>query len=338
MSEVLSTQEQNDIKILPSFIYPELGHLVAAELGIKACETDQKQFPNGELYARSCENLRRKNVFIIASHVPYDTFGVNDAVMQSLLLADAAIHASADEVTLISPMLAYQRQDRKALGREAVGARVIRQAIQATHIKRIATIDGHSPAVQSGYDIIFDHLTAMPELEHRICQTLEQSDRRNMLVVAPDAGAMKASQHRAKSLKVGCIEMSKGRDRITGEITRAHKVKSKDVKGKTCLIFDDMIDTGGTVVSGAEALKQSGAHKVVIAATHGIFSGPALEKLQSDAVDLVVTTDTFPMHDAKKALGDKLSVVSVAPLLAKTIITLHRGGSVSDIFEQQNYR
>ena len=99
-----------------------------------------------------------------------------------------------------------------------------------------------------------------------------------------------------------------------------------------------MIDTGGTVVSGAEALKQSGAHKVVIAATHGIFSGPALEKLQSDAVDLVVTTDTFPMHDAKKALGDKLSVVSVAPLLAKTIITLHRGGSVSDIFEQQNYR
>ena len=312
--------------------------MVAAELGIQVCATDQKQFPNGELYARSGENLRRKNVFIIASHVPYGTFGVNDAVMQSWLLTDAAIHASADEVTLISPMLAYQRQDRKALGREAVGARVIRQATQATHIKRIATIDGHSPAVQSGYDIIFDHLTAMPELEHAICQTLDREDRENMLVVAPDAGAMKASQYRAKSLGVDCIEMSKGRDRSTGEVTRSHKARRKEVGDKVCVIFDDMIDTGGTVVSGAEALKDSGAAKVVVAATHGIFSGSALERFQSDAVDLIVVSDTFPMDAAKKALGDKLRVVSVAPLLAKTIITLHRGGSVSDIFEQQNYR
>jgi len=338
MPELLTPQEQQDIKILPSFIYPELGALVAAELGIQVCETDQKQFPNGELYARSCENLRRKDVFIIASHVPYGRFDVNDAFVQSLLLTDAAVHASAREVSLVAPMLGYQRQDRKALGRESVGARIVRQALEATRLNRIMTIDAHSPAVQSGYDTIFDHLTAMPELEHDICQTLDREDRKNMLVVAPDAGAMKASQYRAKSLGVECIEMSKGRDRGTGEVTRSHKARRKEVGDKVCVIFDDMIDTGGTVVSGAQSLKESGANKVVVAATHGIFSGPALERFQSDAIDLIVVSDTFPMGAAKKALGEKLRVVSVAPLLAKTIITLHRGGSVSDIFEQQNYR
>jgi ribose-phosphate pyrophosphokinase len=338
MPELLTPQEQQDIKIIPSFIYPELGRMVADELGVEICGTDQRRFPNGELYARSCDNLRRKDVYIVASHVPYEGFNVNDAFVHSLLLADAAVHASAGEVSLISPMLGYQRQDRKALGRESVGARIVRQAVEATGVNRVMTIDGHSPAVQSGYDIIFDHLTAMPELEHSICQTLKREDRANMLVVAPDAGAMKASQYRAKSLGVECIEMSKGRNRTTGEVTRSHKARRKEVGGKVCLIFDDMIDTGGTVVSGAKALKDSGASKVVVAATHGIFSGPALERFQSDAVDLIVVSDTFPMDAARNALGEKLSVVSVAPLLAKTITALHRGDSVSDIFDQQNYR
>lgn len=338
MPEVLSQQEQENIKIIPSFIYPELGELVAKELGVTACETKQKRFPNRELYARSLDNLRRKDVYIIAPHVPYDKLGVNDAVMQSMLLADAAVHASASEVTLIAPMLGYQRQDRKALGREAVGARLIRQMIEATGIRRVATIDGHSPAVESGYNSIFDHLTAMPELEHAIYDALTDEERKKMVVVAPDAGATKASQHRAKSLGVDCVEMSKSRDRNDGSVTRSTKAKRKQVAGTICLIFDDMIDSGGTILSGAESLKSSGAKKVIVATTHGVFSSPALERLQSDAIDLVVVSDTFPMADAQEALGDKLKVVSVAPLIAKTILAIHRGDSVSDIFDQQNYR
>lgn len=338
MPELLSPSERNNIKIIPSMVYPELGQLVARELGIAPCETTQKVFPDGELYARSCENLRRKDVYIIASHVPYGTFNVNDAIMQSLLLSDAGVHASAAEVTLVAPMLGYQRQDRKALGREGVGARIIRQVVEATRIKRITTIDSHSPAVQSGYNMIFDHLTALPELEHAICQTLEREERKKMVVVAPDAGAMKASHVRAASLGVGCVELSKSRDRKSGQITRPSKSIRREVDGKVSLIFDDMIGTGGTIISGAKSLKESGARKVVVAATHGIFSGPALENLQSDDVDLIFVSDTFPMEAAQKALGAKLKVVSVAPLLAKTISALQRGDSVSKIFADQNYR
>ena len=329
---------QNSLRVIPSFIYPELGKLVAAELGITLAQTDQKVFPNTEAYARIAENVRGQEVFIIGSHVATERSSVNDAVWQMALLADAAVHASAQEVTLIAPFLGYQRQDRKSQGREALSARVIRQLFEATGVKRVMTIDAHSPAVQSGYNIVFDHLTALPELEYAITQTISPTDRDRLVVVAPDAGALKMNQRRATSLGTMCLEMSKRRDPNTGQVDRTPTVHEDDIKDQVAIIFDDIIDTAGTMVSAAEILKAKGAAKVILAATHGIFSGPALERLRSDAIDLVFTTDTFPMETASATLKEKLHVVSVAPLLGKSILAIHEHGSISDIFDQQNYR
>ncbi len=332
--EKLSGKETESVAIIPSFNYPGLGVAVAELLGAEACPTSQRIFPNGETYFRSEANLRGRKVFIIASHVP-DVIDTSGAILHSVLMVDAAKHASAKEVTLVAPFLGYQRQDRKALGRESVGARVMRHLIESSGTDRLITVDAHSPAVQSGYDIVFDHLTAFGDLEHAVLASLN-GQAEGLVVVSPDGGAVKNSLTRAENMKAGFVEISKRRDRITGELTRTKSISG--VEGAVCCIFDDIIDTAGTIVTAAETLKNSGAERVIVAATHGIFSAPALKRLGGDQIDAVFTTDTFPTERAQGELGEKLRVVSIAPRLAATIVAILRKQSVSEIFDQQNYR
>lgn len=315
--------------------HPELAEATAKELGIEPGKVEHKVFPNSELYVRYGESVRGKHVFIIQSLAISDNRSVNDAFMELLIMVDAAKRASASEITAIIPYLAYGRQDRKARGREPISAATVIRALQSTGVDRLVSIDMHSAQTQATFNGPFDHLTA----ERIITEALEKridGKPEDFVMVSPDGGRAKVSEEYAQMLALNVVHMTKTRDRHDpSKIKRPDHVE--DVKGKTCLIVDDIIDTAGTVVSAAEALKRSGAKQVIICATHGLFSDPAIERLLAAPIDEIIVTDTVPLPAAKKALGDRLVILPIAPMLAETVAEIATRGSVSRIFNDRNY-
>lgn len=336
MIEKFTEKEQSKVYIAGGFAHPELTAQIMHETGAADDGVEQKIHPNGEIYTRFRESVRKRKVFIVQSHVGTETTSINDAIMQQHLLVDAARSSSAKEITVVSPYMGYMRQDRKSHGREPIGTRVLINQIKEAGARRIVTVDMHSAQAQAVFRHPFDHLTAQPLLRRAIREEVAGYDQAELLVVAPDAGAGKMAERHRSSLGTGLLQLSKMRDpNDSQKIRREEYIPEAD--GRVCILFDDMIDTAGTLTTAAEALKNSGAKAVYLAATHGILSDPAIERLQQAPIDRLLVTDTLPVGVPKYELGDKLRIVPVAPMIGEAIIRITRGLSLSEMFDDQNH-
>lgn len=336
MIEKFSEKEQSRVYIAGGFAHPELTAQILEETGAADDGVEQKIHPNGEIYTRFRESVRKKKIFIVQSHVGTETTSINDAIMQQHLLVDAARSSSAKEITVVSPYMGYMRQDRKSHGREPIGTRVLINQIKKAGARRIVTVDMHSAQAQAVFDRPFDHLTAQPLLRRAIREEVAQFSKEELLVIAPDAGAAKMAERHRTSLGTGLLTLSKMRDPNDNQKIR-RETSVPEANGRVCLLFDDMIDTASTLTTAAEALKNSGAKAIYLAATHGVLSDPAIERIREAPVDRLLVTDTLPVDVPKYELGEKLRVVPVAPMIGEAIIRITRGLSLSEMFDDQNH-
>lgn len=337
----LSEKKKERIVLATGFAHPELAQEIATEMKLPLVEQTERFFPNGEIYGRYDESVRGKDVYIIQSHARSEfedePTSVNDAIMQQVLLANAAFTSGAREITAVTPFLGYQRQDRKSRGRETMGASVVINQL-AQYMNQIVTVDMHALSTQGIFHKgPFTHLTAQQLLRREIRQEVAGYDPSELVVVAPDAGAAKMAERHRRELGVGLLHLAKMRDANNSQkITRDEHIPEAD--GRVCLLFDDMVDTGGTLVSASEALKNSGAKAIFVAATHGILSNPALENLKNAPIDRLLVTDTVPTKRAEAELGDLLKVVKIAPLIAEGLYRIITHQSVSKMQDDENHR
>ena len=296
---------------------------MARELGAELIPTDARTFANGELYARFDESVRGCDAFVIQSH----THPINEWLMEQLIMVDALKRASAKRITVVAPFYPYSRQDKKGRGREPISARLVADLFKAAGADRIMSVDLHAPQIQGFFDGPVDHLFAMPVLLDHFKRTIDRDD---LCVVSPDMGRVRVADVWSDKLDAPLAIIHKRRDPLVPNQVTVHDIVG-DVKDKWCVLVDDMIDTGGTIAKAAEALKKNGARGVTIACTHAIFSGRATEHLSQDFIDQVVVTDTLPIPEEKRF--DKLTVLSIAPLLAQAIHEVFEDGSVTSMFE-----
>ena len=305
--------------------HPALAAAVAESLGTELAPTEHRTFASGEIYSRFDVSIRGCDLFLI------QTFGepVNEWLMETLIMIDAAKRASAKRITVVAPYYPYSRQDKKGRGREPISARLVADLLKTAGADRVMSVDLHAAQIQGFFDGPVDHLFAKPVLLEYFQQTLTPEDRETLTVVSPDMGRVRVADTWSDSLGAPLAIIHKRRDpKVANQVT-VHEIVGA-VEGRTCLLVDDMIDTGGTIVKAAQALKEAGARKVIVAATHAIFSDPASERLQDDAVDEVVVTDTIPLSDERRF--DGLVILPIAPLLARAIREVFEDGSVTSMF------
>lgn len=315
--------------IISGSIQPEMAKDIAKILNKQLTKTELRKFPNGEIYARLEQTIRRKDVFILQSCSNSDAYSLNDSLMEVLCLVDAAKRASAEKIAVVLPLLPYARQDRKAREREAISAALVLKLLSASGVSRVITIDMHSAQTQAAFDGPLENIT----VQHLFLDDIRKminSNKQDFVVIAPDAGSVKKSSKIAEELGLQIVFMPKTRaEEDSSNISRPNSVLG--VKNKKCIIIDDMIDTGGTIITAAHTLKQSGANDITIYATHGIFSNNAAKRILESDIDTVIVTNTLPQKDNIAILGNKLKVISVTNLLAKTIKHVHLGESLLNI-------
>ncbi|WIM68487.1 ribose-phosphate diphosphokinase [Corynebacterium breve] len=320
-----STEGQKKIMLFSGRAHPELAEAVAKELGTELTPTTAQDFANGEIFIRFEESVRGADCFVMQSH----TQPLNKWIMEQLIMIDALKRGSAKRITAILPFYPYARQDKKHRGREPISARLVADLLSAAGADRIVSVDLHTDQIQGFFDGPVDHMHAMPILTDYIKSKYSMD---NLVVVSPDAGRVKVAEKWANTL--GDAPMAFVHKTRSTEV--ANQVVSNrvvgDVEGKNCILLDDMIDTGGTIAGAVRVLKEAGAGDVVIATTHGVFSEPARERLSSCGAEEVITTDTLPQSTEG---WDNLTVLSIAPLLAKTIHEIFENGSVTTLFEGQ---
>lgn len=331
---MLNTPLINKVYLTSGSVHKGLAQQIAEQMGVELHDDEIKVFPSGERYFRYGDSVRGKHVLIIQSLVASESGSVNDALLELILMIDAARRASAHEITVAMPYMAYMRQDRKAIGREPISAAAVINMLQATGADRLVSVDMHSAQTQAVFDGPFDHLTAEGAIRNAL-EDRVSADPDSHVVVSPDGGRAKTSEIYADALGIDVVHMPKKRDKQNGDIT--HPDFIEDVKDKNCILIDDMIDTAGTIVSAANTLSQSGAKSVVVAATHGVLSDPAIERLSGSSITELILTDTIPMDTFKAALGEKLSVISTAPILASSLEAIVTRDSLLQIFEGRNY-
>jgi ribose-phosphate pyrophosphokinase len=271
--------------------HPELSAEVATHLDVPLGECVLSTFANGEIYCRYGENIRGTDLFVFQTHGA----AINDSLMEQLIMIDAAKRASADRITAVCPFYGYARQDRKAEGREPITARLVADMLTAAGADRVVTVDLHTGQVQGFFDYPVDHLTAVPVIAAHLAEAVDN----DAVMVAPDAGGGKLARRFADRLSADIAFIDKRRPKGTHNVAVATEVVG-DISGRTCVIVDDMIDTAGTVVSAANLLIDRGATDVYIAATHGLLSGPAVDRLKNAPVREVVVTNTVPISDEKR--------------------------------------
>jgi ribose-phosphate pyrophosphokinase len=314
---------QKRLVLVSGRAHPQLALDIATELGSDLVPTDARTFANGEIYARYDESVRGCDAFVIQSH----TEPINEWLMEQLIMVDALKRASAKRITVVSPFYPYARQDKKGRGREPISARLIADLYKAAGADRIMSVDLHAAQIQGFFDGPVDHLFAMPVLLEHFRKLLDPS---TLTVVSPDMGRVRVADIWSDKLGAPLAIIHKRRDPMVPNQVSVHDIVG-DVDGRVCLIVDDMIDTGGTIVKAAEALKGAGALKVVVAATHAIFSDPAPTILQSDFIDSVVVTDTLPIPEHKRF--PTLTILPIAPMLARAIHEVFDDGSVTSMFD-----
>ena len=299
---------------------PELGAAIASHLGMALGDVELSRFANGEIYARFLDNVRGKHCFVIQTICP----PVNYHLMELLIMIDALKRASASKISAVVPHYAYARQDKKMQGREPIAAKLVADLLSCAGIDRIVTMDLHAGQIQGFFDVPVDHLQALP----LIANFFERKDLQDLVVVSPDVGRVKVAKRYA--------------DRLGAELAIIHKVRPKhnesevahiigEVEGRTALVIDDMIDTGGTIINSVNAVKERGARDVFVGATHPVFSLDAVEKLEASLATEILVTDTLPLPKDKKTT--KITVVSVAELFAQVIRSVYEFRSVSVYFK-----
>ena len=322
MSSIVAKNRKN-LVLISGRSHPQLSQDVANELGADLMGVDARTFANGEIYARFEGSVRGADVFVLQTY----SNPVNEWLMEQLIMVDAAKRASAKRITVVMPYYPYSRQDKKGRGREPISARLIADLFKTAGADRIMTIDIHAAQIQGFFDGPFDHLFAMPVLLQHFKNTL---DPETMTVVSPDMGRVRVADVWSDKLGAPLAIIHKRRDPLIPNQVSVHEIVG-NVEGRVCLLVDDMIDTGRTIVKAAEALKKNGATGVVVAATHAIFSNPAPEILNSEVIDEVVVTDSLPLREEQRF--EKLTVLSVAPLLATAISEVFKDGSVTSMFD-----
>lgn len=282
-------------------------------------------FANGEIYCRIGESIRGADAFVIQTHCD----PINDRIMEQLLMIDAAKRASAKRITAVVPFYGYSRQDRKAEGREPISARLVADILTVAGADRVVTVDLHTGQIQGFFDYPVDHLTAVPVLAEYLAGVLDGET----VFIAPDAGGGKLARRYADRLGGDLAFIDKRRPKGTHNVAVATEVVG-EIAGRTCVIVDDMIDTAGTVVSAANLLIDRGATEVYVVATHGLLSGPAVDRLKNAPIREVVVTNTVPIPSEKRF--DGLRVLSIAPLVAEAIDAVFEDRSVSELFGGDN--
>ncbi len=303
--------------------YPELAEEVAELLGVDLVPTRQVTYANSEIYVRFEESVRGADAFVIQSHPA----PVNEWLMEQLIMIDALKRASAKRITVVSPFYPYGRQDKKHAGREPISARLIADLYKTAGANRLMSVDLHASQIQGFFDGPVDHLFSIPVLADYVAANYPLD---NMAVVSPDAGRVKLADHWSDRLGLPLAIIHKRRDPNKANEVAVGEVVG-DVKGRVCLLVDDMIDTAGTICQAAAALREHGAAKVIAAATHPILSGPAAKRLNASAFEEVIVTNTLPIRDDLHI--PKLTVLSIAPLLAKAIQEVFVDGSVTSLFD-----
>ncbi|MEZ3159597.1 ribose-phosphate diphosphokinase [Microbacterium sp. BWT-B31] len=306
--------------------HPELAKQVADSLGTELVPTEYRTFASGEILTRFEVSIRGCDLFLIQSFGP----PVNEWLMETLIMLDAAKRASAKRITVVAPYFPYSRQDKKGRGREPISARLVADLFKTAGADRVMSVDLHAAQIQGFFDGPVDHLFAKPVLLEYFTHNLSADDRAKLTVVSPDTGRVRVADTWSDSLGAPLAIIHKRRDPNVANQVTVNEIVGK-VDGRVCLLVDDMIDTGGTIVKAAEALKASGAERVIVAATHAIFSHPAAERLRSEAIDQVVVTDTIPVPLEKRF--PTLTILPIAPLLARAIHEVFEDGSVTRMFD-----
>ncbi len=323
MSSIKTTSEKK-LMLFSGRAYPELADEVADYLDVDVTPTSAYDFANGEIFVRFEESVRGSDAFVLQSHANE----INKWVMEQLIMVDALKRASANRITVVMPFYPYARQDKKHRGREPISARLIADLLKAAGAHRLMAVDLHTSQIQGFFDGPVDHLFAMPLLAQYVRGRVDVA---RLTVVSPDAGRVRVAEQWAQVLG-GCplAFIHKSRDPLVPNEAVANRVVG-DVRGRVCVLADDMIDTGGTIVKAAEALYDQGAADVIIAATHAVFSGPAVDRLKNSRVSEVVVTNTLPLSEEKRF--DKLTELSIAPLIARAIREVFDDGSVTSLFD-----
>ena len=323
MISIQRTTEKN-LMVFSGRAFPELATEVTDLLGTELVPTDSYDFANGETYVRYEESVRGCDAFVIQSH----TAPINQSIMEHLIMIDALKRASAKRITVILPFYGYARQDKKHRGREPISARLMADLFKTAGADRLMTVDLHTAQIQGYFDGPVDHLMALPILSEYV---IEKYGREALAVVSPDAGRIKvAEQWSARMGGVPLAFIHKTRDINKPNESVANRVVG-EVEGRTCVLVDDMIDTAGTITKAADALLAEGAAEVVIAATHAILSGPAVDRLKNSRAREVIVTNTLPISDDRRF--DKLTLLSIAPLIARAVREVFEDGSVTSMFD-----
>jgi len=324
MTGIVSPDGEKRLVFVSGRAHPELAKDVARELGTGLVPTTAYDFANGEIYVRFGESVRGADVFVLQSH----TAPINQWIMEQLIMVDALKRASAKTITVVQPFYGYARQDKKHRGREPISARLMADLFKTAGADRIMSVDLHSSQLQGFFNGPVDHLWAMPLLTDYVRTRV---DLANVAVVSPDAGRIRvAEQWAAKLGDAPLAFVHKTRDVTKPNQSVANRVVG-DVEGRTCVLVDDLIDTGGTIASAVKVILAAGAKDVIIAATHGVLSDPAAQRLSECGAREVVITDTLPISADRTF--DKLTVLSIAPLLARAIREVFDDGSVTSLFE-----
>ena len=320
----LVTSGEKRLVLVSGRAHIELAQQVGEELGCGVSPTTAYDFASGETYVRFNESVRGADVFVLKSH----TGEVNKWLMEQLLMIDAAKRASAKRITAVAPYYPYARQDKKHLGREPISARLIADLFKTAGADRVMSVDLHASQEQGFFDGPVDHLWAMPVLVDYVRSRVDLS---NVCMVSPDAGRIRVAEKWSAKLG-GCplAFVHKTRDTTRPNVAVANRVVG-DVAGKQCVLVDDMIDTAGTISEAVKVVMNAGASSVIVAATHGILSDPAAQRLSECGASEVIVTDTLPIAPEKRF--EKLTILPIAPLLARAIREVFDDGSVTSLFD-----
>ncbi len=309
-----------DLKIFSGSAHPRLAREIAQFLGVPLGQARLRRFPDTEVSFQIDENIRGTDIFLVQPTCA----PVDQHLVEMLIMIDAFRRSSAARITAVIPYYGYARQDRKDKPRVPISAKLVANVIAAAGAHRVLTMDLHKAQIQAFFDIPVDHLFAAPI----IIDYLSRQDLKNLSIVAPDAGGAERARAYAKRLGAELAVIDKRRSEDgTAEVMNV----IGDIRGRTCVIADDIIDTAGTMQKAAQALKDSGAERVLACAVHGVLSGPALERIEKSPLDKLIVTNTIPLED-KRERCDKIEELSVARLLGQAIRSIHEETSVSSLF------
>jgi ribose-phosphate pyrophosphokinase len=310
-----------ELRIFTGNAHPHLGERIALSLGVPLGRCHLSRFADGEVWFQITENVRGADVFLVQPTGP----PVNENLMELLVMLDAFKRSSASRITAVIPYYGYARQERKDKPRVPISAKLVADVLSAAGTDRILTMDLHASSIQGFFDVPVDHLFAAPV----IIDYISKLDLPKLTIASPDAGGVERARAYAKRLNADLAIVDKRRDRPN--VAEVHKVIG-DVEGRTVLVVDDIVDTAGTLTKVAEALKSAGAREVLASSSHAVLSGPAIQRINESPLSRLIVTDSIPLSPEKQKTSDKITVLSIAELLAKAIRNIHEEASVTSLF------